>query len=81
MNCDELVELVTAHLEGRLDPDTERRFVTHLAECEGCERYLEQFRHTIDALGSLPPERLSGPARDALLTAFRDWRAADPTQK
>ena len=44
MRCDEFVELVTAHLEGTLDPATEQQFVEHLALCEGCDRYLEQFR-------------------------------------
>lgn len=73
LDCDEFVELVTAFLDGALDQDTETRFLAHLAECPGCETYLDQFRHTIDTLGELPPETLSGEARDRLLTAFRDW--------
>ena len=75
LNCDEFVELVTAYLEGVLDPETEQRFVTHLGECDGCERYLSQLRATMDALGELPPESLSADARDRLLTAFREWPA------
>jgi anti-sigma factor RsiW len=78
VNCDELVELVTAFLDGTLDPTTERRFVEHLAECPGCELYLDQFRRTIDALGELPPATLSGEARDRLLAAFRDWPRPTP---
>jgi anti-sigma factor RsiW len=73
MNCDEFVELVTAFLDGALDPATEERFVEHLALCEGCERYLEQFRTTIAELGELPPESLSSAVRTDLLAAFRDW--------
>lgn len=73
MNCDEFVELVTAFLDDALDPETEARFVEHLALCEGCERYLDQFRTTIDELGRLPPETLSPETRNALLGAFRDW--------
>jgi len=75
MTCSEFVELVTAYLEGDLDPGTGARFIEHLALCEGCERYLDQFRATIDRLGSLPEESLSEPARGALLDAFRDWQA------
>ena len=75
MRCDEFVELVTAFLDGALDPDTEARFVEHLALCEGCERYLDQFRTTIRELGELPPETLSPEVRDNLLHAFRGWRA------
>lgn len=73
LNCDEFVELVTAFLDGALDPDTEARFVGHLADCPGCETYLEQFRQTIEALGELPPESLSDEARDRLLAAFDTW--------
>lgn len=74
MNCDEFVELVTAYLDGNLDPAIERRFREHLAECDGCDRYLEQFRHTVRTLGTLPPETLTGDTHDRLLAAFRDWR-------
>ncbi|MVU76242.1 anti-sigma factor [Nocardia sp. ET3-3] len=74
MNCDEFVELVTAFLDGALEPDTEQRFLEHLSRCDGCEVYLEQFRRTIQAVGELPPETLSGPARDHLLNAFRGFR-------
>ena len=76
MNCNEFVELVTAYLDGSLDPDAERRFVEHLAECDGCDRYLEQIRATINALGHLPAERLAPEARDRLLDAFRDWNGS-----
>ncbi|HEY7595142.1 MAG TPA: zf-HC2 domain-containing protein [Actinophytocola sp.] len=75
MTCSEFVELVTAYLEGDLDADTEARFVEHMALCDGCERYLDQFRVTIGELGALPAETLSQPARTELLTAFRHWRA------
>ena len=51
-----------------------RRFVDHLALCEGCTRYLHQFRQTIRALGDLPVEQLPPEARDTLLAAFRDPR-------
>jgi anti-sigma factor RsiW len=73
VNCDEFVELVTAFLDDTLDPETEARFVDHLALCDGCERYLDQFRTTISELGRLPPETLSPATRDALLSAFHDW--------
>jgi len=73
VNCDELVELITAYLDGVLDPATEQRFIEHLAVCDGCERYLDQFRMTIRELGALPAESLRGQTRANLLTAFRHW--------
>ncbi len=75
MNCNEFVELVTAYLERSLDPATERRFVEHLAVCDGCDRYLDQIRRTIAELGHLPEDGLSAEARMELLGAFRDWYA------
>jgi anti-sigma factor RsiW len=73
MPCRELVELITEYLEDRLSPIDRARFEAHLAECEGCHTYLEQFRQTIRALGRLPEESLSPEARNTLLAAFRNW--------
>ncbi|MEU0090508.1 zf-HC2 domain-containing protein [Kribbella sp. NPDC006257] len=73
MTCAELVELVTAFLEGTLDSETERRFVEHPALCEGCEIYLEQLRRTIDEVGHLPPEPLAPETRNRLLHTFRTF--------
>ncbi|MFI6931976.1 anti-sigma factor family protein [Streptomyces sp. NPDC050287] len=74
MNCIDFVELVTDFLEGTLSEEDEQRFIEHLAECDGCERYLDQFRQTIAATGELTPDSISPDARQQLLTAFRDWR-------
>ncbi len=74
LTCAELVELITDYLDGALDRDTEARFVLHATSCPGCEIYLAQFRATVSALGSLPPETLDEPVRDQLLAAFRGWR-------
>jgi anti-sigma factor RsiW len=74
MTCQELVELVTEYLEGTLPPTDRARFEDHLGECAYCGNYVEQMRITIDALGALEAEQLSSDARDALLSAFRDWK-------
>ena len=72
MNCDELVELVTAYLDGALPPEDERRVTDHLAECEGCTTYVAQFRTTVATLGRLPTgQELPAPVRESLLAAFR----------
>jgi anti-sigma factor RsiW len=73
VSCAEFVELVTAYLDGALDPTTERRFVEHLALCIGCDRYVDQIRRTIAEMGELPADGLAPEARDQLLAAFRDW--------
>jgi len=72
--CREFVELVTDYLEGAL-PDSERaRFEAHLAECDGCEGYLEDVRRMVDSLHVLPSPPPDQHTRDALLSAFRDLR-------
>jgi anti-sigma factor RsiW len=74
MACDELVELVSDYLEGSLDETTRTRVDLHLAECDGCSSYLQQFRATIATLGRVTEDQLDGGFRDRLLTAFRTWR-------
>jgi anti-sigma factor RsiW len=74
MTCAELIELVTAYLEGTLSPEDRAAFDEHLALCPGCDRYLAQFRATIDMLGELTEETLSAPGRERLLDAFAQWR-------
>ena len=73
MNWQQFVELVTAYLEGSLEPETHAAFEEHLHLCPGCERYLGQFRTTIAVLGELPEESISAAARTRLLDAFADW--------
>ena len=74
MPCQELVEVVTDYLEGRLSPTDQARFGAHIADCEYCETYLEQMRLTIRTLGRIPEESLSDDARETLLSAFRSRR-------
>jgi anti-sigma factor RsiW len=72
--CKELVELVTDYVEGTLSPEERRRFDEHLEICPGCVTYVEQMRATIAATGTLREESVAPAARDALLSAFRDWK-------
>lgn len=74
MNCNELVELVTAYLDGSLDSDTRARFDLHLLECDGCENYLQQFRQTITTVGRIGKDELDPAFRSRLLDAFKDFR-------
>ena len=72
LSCQELVELVTDYLDGALAPGERARFDAHLAECEGCTRYVEQIRATIAVAGSTR-ELEARPEVAPLLSAFRDW--------
>jgi anti-sigma factor RsiW len=72
--CQELVELVTAYIEGALPIHERTRFEAHLAVCRGCTTYLEQMRQTITLLGTLSETTMSPQARDDLLVAFQRWK-------
>ena len=75
LNCRELVELVTAYLEGDLSAGERKRFEAHLSGCDGCTMYVEQMRRTIELTGTLSVDDVAREAEEALLRAFRDWKA------
>jgi anti-sigma factor RsiW len=72
--CQEVVELVTAYLDGALDPVDRERFEEHLVFCDGCQNYVEQMRTTIRLTGHVDDE-LPAQLQAELLEAFRGWRA------
>jgi anti-sigma factor RsiW len=72
--CQELVELVTDYLEGRLETLQRAHFEAHLAACDGCRAYIEQMRQTIRALGNLTEESIEAQPRARLLSVFQDWK-------
>lgn len=78
MHCDEFVELVTAYLDGALEPIDHDRMVAHLDLCDGCAMYLDQVRTTIGAVAQLPADPVDRTVKQALLTAFRASSEKDP---
>ncbi len=69
--CRELVELVTEHLEGTLDPVTEARVREHLAVCADCADHVEQLRTVTGLLASMTDDALPPRLRAGLLETFR----------
>ena len=74
MSCQELVEVITAYLEGTLPELDRTRFEEHLATCDSCVTYLEQMRVTVAALRRLDDEQIPDEDRQELLALFRNWR-------
>jgi anti-sigma factor RsiW len=74
LTCADLVELLTAFLDGTLSAADCERFEEHIAYCEWCVTYLDQMRETIASVGRLEEDDLSPEAQTALLDAFHDWR-------
>jgi anti-sigma factor RsiW len=74
LTCKELVEIITAYLEGALPPGERERFDQHLGTCRGCRNYLDQMRQTIKLAGTLSEDRIDPEAKRELLDIFRDWK-------
>ena len=66
LNCRELVELVTAYLEGDLSSGERKRFDAHLSACDGCTMYVEQMRRTIELTGTLSVDDVSRIVQNAI---------------
>ena len=77
ITCQEVVELLSAYLDGELDPLTLERVETHLASCDGCTMVVEELRETIRLSGGLTVEQVDESQRRTLLEAFRDWTGGD----
>lgn len=73
--CIELVELVTAYVEGDLSPAENAHVDRHLEACPGCAAYVDQMRQTIAIAGRLSPDEVPHEAIDPLLAIFRASRA------
>jgi anti-sigma factor RsiW len=71
ISCREVVELVTAYLDGALEPEERERVEAHLALCDPCVQYVEQIRATTRLVAAATRELELRPDRDALLAAFR----------
>jgi anti-sigma factor RsiW len=73
LTCQQVVELVTDYLDGAMEPRRRARFEAHLAGCDGCTNYLEQFRTTVSVVGRLDTSDVPEPVMAELLVAFRGW--------
>ena len=74
LTCQQVVEIVTDYLEGRLDPDARTEVEMHLCMCDPCVRYLDQMRGIVKTAGRLSEEEVPAEVRDGLLAAFRGWK-------
>jgi anti-sigma factor RsiW len=74
ISCQEVVEVITDYLEGKLSPEEAAIFEAHLELCDGCKWYLEQMRTTIAAVGRIKDEEVPAELRDTVLAAFRNRR-------
>jgi anti-sigma factor RsiW len=72
--CYDLVELMTAYLDGALTDEQRHLFEEHLEGCEGCRAALGQWRTVEELAGRLSVEEvadLDPYVRDRLLSTLR----------
>ncbi len=74
LNCQQITELVTDYVEGRLSLGRRLAFQLHLGMCRDCRRYLRQMRATAKALGRLPPEPVPADVKQQLMARFKNWK-------
>ena len=72
ISCQELTELITDYLEGRLSWIDRLRFQMHIGMCRHCRRYLAQMRATRRSMHALPAEPPEAVQQE-LLHRFRHW--------
>jgi len=73
LNCQEVVELVTDYLEQALLPEMQAQFEAHVANCPGCDTYIEQIQQTIMLLRKLAEQPIFPETKQELLKIFRSW--------
>jgi anti-sigma factor RsiW len=74
ISCREVVEIVTDYLDGALSAEDRARMEEHLTACPPCATYVEQIRTTGRLAAAAEADLEQRPDRDALLTAFREFR-------
>ena len=74
--CRDVVELITAYIEGELPADVREAVEAHLSGCDGCTMVLDEFRRSIALTGRLADDEVSPEQRETLRDAFRDWAIA-----
>jgi|RhiMethySRZTD1v2_1073278.scaffolds.fasta_scaffold5270899_1 anti-sigma factor RsiW len=69
--CADVVELVSAYLDGELAAPVADAVRAHLARCPGCTTYFAQVRSTVEQVRTLEADDLPASLRDDLMEAFR----------
>jgi predicted anti-sigma-YlaC factor YlaD len=71
LTCQQLTELVSDHIEGRMSLWRSVQFHMHLGMCRHCRAYLRQMRATVRAVGAMPQEPMPDDLKAELLQRLR----------
>jgi len=70
LTCQQLTEIVSEYLEGRMSFWRRAQFQMHLGMCKHCRAYIHQVKTTVRTLGSLPQETIPADIKAELLKRF-----------
>ena len=76
--CQQLVEKVSAYLDGDLAPRHRAAVEQHLAACDGCAGYVAQVRRLLELTAVAPPDGDEPVLPDELVAALRARFRARP---
>ena len=68
LTCQQAIALLAAYVNATLAPETLRAFQNHVQDCADCLAYLQTYRTTIRALGTLRYEDIPTVLQDRLLS-------------
>ena len=74
LTCQQITELVTEFLEGKLSFADRMRFQMHVGMCKHCRLYLGQMKQTIATVGALPSEPMPEDVQAELMRRFANWK-------
>lgn len=78
LTCQQLTELITEYLDGRMPLWRRIQFQLHLGMCRHCRAYLRQMKATVATLGQLPAEPMPPQLEAELLRRFRGMPLGRP---
>ncbi len=74
MNCEEMLALISGHMDGEISQEEQLRLREHLAECVSCNQLLKELQ-TNDALLAEMEEELPIGLCDAIMARIRNERS------
>jgi hypothetical protein len=76
--CREMTGLVLDYLTDKLTPAVKREFTKHLRLCPDCVSFLNTYKKTVAATGTIEPENVPSKVRESVLAFLRKriYRAA-----
>ena len=79
LTCQQLTEIVTDYVEGRMSFWQRTQVQMHLGMCRHCRSYLRQMKATVRTLGKLPQEQMPDDVKAELLKRFRGMAPPEKT--